>query len=102
MPFACDVAQKLQENARELSKQTGITAFCSHLEGSLANVRQYLEDLGEEPGNAVGQLRLVKLLDNLERLCQVSFPIPRNRTVTVDNDSVACPFECLVTSKQYV
>jgi hypothetical protein len=78
MSFACDVAQQLRANARELSKQTGIKAFCSALEGALANVCQHLEDLGEEPGNTVGEPRLVKLMDNLERLCQVSFLEPRN------------------------
>lgn len=73
--FACDVAQQLRDNARELSKETGIKAFCSALQGELANVRQHIENLGEELGKAMGEPRLVKLLDNLERLCQVSLPV---------------------------
>jgi hypothetical protein len=77
--FACDVAQQLQDNARELSKETGIKAFCSALAAELANVQQDLEDLGEEPGKAAEEPRLLKLLENLERLCQVSLSVLRNR-----------------------
>ena len=69
--FASDVICKLQANARELSKEAGIQAFCSSLEGELANVWQHLEELGDEPGK-VDEERLLKLLGNLERLCQVS------------------------------
>ncbi len=78
MSFACDVVQQLLKNARELSKETGIKAFCSALEGKLTNVQQNLEDLREETGEAIGEPRLVKLLDNLETLCQVSLSVLQN------------------------
>ncbi|KAF7502928.1 hypothetical protein GJ744_004804 [Endocarpon pusillum] len=68
--FACSVAQQLRDIARELAKETGTKAFCSALAAELANVQQHLGDLGEEPGKTAGESRLLKLLDNLERLCQ--------------------------------
>jgi hypothetical protein len=71
--FACDAVQQLQGTACELSKKTGIKAFCSSLEAALDNVQQHLKDLSEEPGSVVEKERLLKLLNNLERLCQVSF-----------------------------
>lgn len=71
--FASDVAQRLRDNARELSKLTGIKAFCSALESELAIIAQHLEDVGVvESDTGVGEPRLVKLLENLERLCQVT------------------------------
>jgi hypothetical protein len=70
--FACDVVQQLQGAARELSKETGIKAFCSLLEGALDSIQQHLKDLGEESGSVIEKERLLKLLNNLERLCQVS------------------------------
>lgn len=77
--FACDVVQQLRDNAHELSKEVGIKAFCSALAAELDNVQEYLEDLGEELHNAAGESRLLKLLDNLERLCQVSLSVLQNR-----------------------
>ncbi|OIW27244.1 hypothetical protein CONLIGDRAFT_715761 [Coniochaeta ligniaria NRRL 30616] len=69
--FASDVAQRLRDNARELSKVTGIKAFCSALESELAIIAQHFDDVGVvESDTGVGEPRLVKLLENLERLCQ--------------------------------
>jgi len=70
--FACDVVQQLQSTACKLSKETGIKAFCSLLEVALDDIQQHLNDLGEEPGSVIEKERLLKLLNNLERLCQVS------------------------------
>jgi hypothetical protein len=70
--FARDVAQGLRDIAHELSKQRGIKAFCSELAAELANVQLRLEELGDQRSSAIGERRVLKLLDNLERLCQVS------------------------------
>lgn len=68
--FACDVAAALQGIARELSKETGTKAFCSLLAAALDNARENLRGLDEGLGNIPD---VPKLLDNLERLCQVSW-----------------------------
>jgi hypothetical protein len=70
--FACDAAQQLQKIACELAKEPGIKAFCSSLEAALDSVQQHLKGLGGEAGKVVGEERLLKLLNDLERLCQVS------------------------------
>jgi molecular chaperone GrpE (heat shock protein) len=77
--FAYDVVQQLRNNTHELSKETGIKAFCSALAAELDNIQEHLEDLGEELGKAAGEPRLLKLLDNFERLCQVSLSVLQNR-----------------------
>lgn len=77
--FACHVAQQLQYNARELSKEPGIRGFCSALAAELANVQQFLETASQEPAE---NSRLLKLLNNLERLCQVSVLLRVNSIIT--------------------
>jgi hypothetical protein len=62
--FACDVIIELQGIARELSKESGTKTFCSLFSAALENVQDYLT-LDDSPRN------VSKLLDNLERLCQV-------------------------------
>jgi hypothetical protein len=69
--FANDVVQQLRDNAHELSKEPGIKASCSELAAELANVQHRLEELADAPSNAAEECRVLKLLDNLERLCQV-------------------------------
>ena len=69
--FAEDVAQQLLHNARELSKEPGIKAFCSALAAELVNIQQCLEKLGDAQNDAAGEHRVLTLLDNLEQLCQV-------------------------------
>jgi hypothetical protein len=70
--FARDVAQQLCDIAHELSKEPGIKAFCSQLAAELASVQQSLGESGDGQSSAVGEHRVLKLLDSLERLCQVS------------------------------
>jgi hypothetical protein len=86
--FAYDVAQQLQDNARELSKEPGIKAFCSTLAAELVNVQQFLETSSQEPA---GKPRLLKLLNNLERLCQVSLCSRINRKTNNINQWPARP-----------
>lgn len=74
--FARDVAQGLRDIAHELSKQRGIKAFCSELAAELANVQQGLEELGDQRSSAIGERRVLKLLGNLERLCQPTLSVP--------------------------
>ena len=68
-----DVTQQLRSYAHELSKESGIKAYCSALAAELANVQQYLEELGDAPSDAAGEHRVLNLLDNLEKLSRVSF-----------------------------
>jgi hypothetical protein len=69
--FADDVVQQLRDNAHELSKEPGIKAFCSALAAELTNVQHRLEELVDASSNAAEERRVLKLLDNLERLCHV-------------------------------
>lgn len=68
--FACDVVDELQDVARGLSKEPGTKAFFSPLAAALGNAREHLNRLNEGLGNIES---VPRLLDNLERLCQVSF-----------------------------
>jgi hypothetical protein len=61
--FARGVVGALQDIAQELSKDSGIKAFCSMFSTALGAV-----ELDYSPQN------IPKLLDNLERLCQVRKP----------------------------
>jgi hypothetical protein len=70
--FARDVVQGLRDIAHELSKQRGIKAFCCELAAELATAQQRFEELGDQRSSAIEEPRVLKLLDNLERLCQVS------------------------------
>ncbi|KIM96504.1 hypothetical protein OIDMADRAFT_170237 [Oidiodendron maius Zn] len=74
--FARNVAQRLRDIAHERSKQRGIKAICSELAAELATVQQRLEELGDQRSSAIGERRVLKLLDNLERLCQPTVSVP--------------------------
>jgi hypothetical protein len=69
-----EVTQQLRKYAHELCKESGIkiNAYCSMLAAELANVQQYLEELGDAPSDAAGEHRVLRLLDTLEKLCHVS------------------------------
>ncbi|KAJ9149115.1 hypothetical protein NKR23_g4700 [Pleurostoma richardsiae] len=72
LPFATDVVRRFRDCAQELAKEPGIKAFCSPLAAGLADVQKYLEDAwdaGKSDGSS--ERRVLKLLDNLEILCQV-------------------------------
>ena len=73
--FACDVAERLRGNAHELSKWPGAMAFCSTLAAELANVKQCLDELEGTPTEPSTDRRVLKLLDNLDRLCRVCLTI---------------------------
>ena len=80
--FAYEVSQQLHKITRELIEEAGIKAFCSALADRLANIQEDLKKISEqpdkvtrEPCKAVGEPHLLKLLDNLEALCLVSFPV---------------------------
>jgi len=75
--FAIGVAPQLRAIARELSKESGIKSFCSLFVAELANVQERLEEQLDEGGDPdkAAEHRVSKLLDNLERLCQVNLPL---------------------------
>ncbi|KAF7555067.1 hypothetical protein G7Z17_g2451 [Cylindrodendrum hubeiense] len=87
--FAIDVAQQLRSIAHELSQESGIKPFCSCLAAELSNIHQGLGgELDEDiQADRVSERRLSKVLDNLERLCQVKASIVLKVSIKYSNIS---------------
>lgn len=71
LSFAAEVLERLRCHAHEVSKTPGAKAFGSNLAAELSSVQQCLEELGQNPVQPCTERRVLKLLDNLDRLCQL-------------------------------
>lgn len=69
--LAQDATRILGDEAQEASKEPGIKAFCSSLAAALRNAHQYLKDLESRPFGHIDSRKVLNLLQNLDRLCQV-------------------------------
>ncbi|KAL6832171.1 hypothetical protein V8C40DRAFT_238029 [Trichoderma camerunense] len=70
--FAFDVAQRLQETTRIISKESCRKAFYSMLTAELVHIQNCFEDPGDTLCSPVGEHRLLELLGRMDRLCQIT------------------------------
>ena len=86
--FARGVVQQLREIAQDLAKENDIRAFCSPLTAELANLQEHFGN--DDRNQSFPENRVVKLLDNFEKLCQVSLCCgqqPLNQITNISFDS---------------
>lgn len=70
--FARKVVQNLLKAVQEAAKEPGSKSFCVAFEGELANVDSHLEKYLDGLGKALSESRIMKLLDTLQNVYQVS------------------------------